>query len=29
VQRAAVRPLIGGVTVPGAQTRLSGPDETS
>jgi SAM-dependent methyltransferase len=25
-QRAAVRPLIGGVTVPGAHTRVTGPD---
>jgi SAM-dependent methyltransferase len=26
-QRAAVRPLIGGVSVPGAHTRLSGPQD--
>ena len=30
VQRAAVRPLLGGVTVPGAHTRITGPqDKTS
>jgi len=28
-QRAAVRPLIGGVTVPGAHTRLTDPDHKS
>jgi SAM-dependent methyltransferase len=27
IQRAAVRPMIGGVTVPGAHTRVSGPQD--